>query len=330
MLDWNKTDLLQALPEFDWQHLPKAGRALQPYCDFYRLRFSEASVHYAGRLSCAGYQLAVQSWAPAQVRGTAILVHGYYDHTGIYGSLIRFCLQQQLQVLIVDLPGHGLSGGEPAAIGSFQEYDEIFSVLVQRAQQFLPAPLHVFGQSTGGAIIVNYVLKRQLQPAQSPFASINLLSPLVRPWRWQQVKMLQPLLGPFLRQLKRTFHPNSSDTVFLDFIARHDPLQPRFLNLRWVRALRHWVPFIEAQPPLDLAVNIVQGDQDGTVAWPHNLQVLQQKFPQRRLHMLAGAGHQLVNESEALRERLYAQLASWLHDQPDASVSAIEAADISG
>ncbi len=320
MTDWNKADLLLSLPEFDWQNPQQAPADFAAYLDFYRLRFSEAVRHDAGHITCAGYELLVQRWVPEQARGTAILMHGYYDHTGLCRTLIEFCLQQQLQVLIVDLPGHGLSSGEQASIGSFQEYDELFSLLVQNASQYFPAPLHVLAQSTGAAIVINYLLKRQLTPAQCPFASISLLAPLVRPWGWAQVKMLQPLLGPFMRHLKRPFHPNSSDQAFLDFVKNTDPLQSRFLNLRWVRALRHWVPFIEAQPSSAVRINIVQGNNDHTVAWPHNLKILQEKFPQLRLLMLPAAQHHLINENDELRAQMYTQLAQWLTESADASV----------
>ena len=316
----NHPELNVSLPEFDWQNPAPTPTAFAAYLRFYGLLFPEAHQHNAGRIQCGGYDLLIQRWVPAEPRGTALLLHGYYDHTGLCGSLIQFCLQQQLQVFIVDLPGHGLSSGEQASIGSFQEYDAIFSLLVQQTQQYSALPLHVFAQSTGGAIVVNYLLKRQLKPAQSPFTSINLLAPLVRPWGWAQVKLLQPLLGPFIRQLKRPFHPNSSDKNFLRFVKNTDPLQSRFLNLRWVRALRHWVPFIEALPASDLSINIVQGDNDHTVAWPHNLKILQEKFPHQRLLMLPTAQHHLINENEQLRTQMFAQLAQWLRDDSLSSV----------
>ena len=59
-------------------------------------------------------------------------------------------------------------------------------------------------------------------------------------------------------------------------------------------------------------VNIIQGDGDHTVDWRHNLQILQDKFPNQRLLVLPGGQHHLVNESPEQRQRMYQQIADWL------------------
>jgi lysophospholipase len=233
---------------------------------------------------------------------------------GIYGGLIEFCLQQGLNVVAYDLPGHGLSTGERAAINSFREYDDIFSSMVVECQANLsasPDQFYVFGQSTGGAIIVNYLLTRNIQQNNSPFAGISLFSPLVRPCGWASAKFLHSLLRPFIKQLKRNFSMNSNNMEFLRFISESDPLQPLTLSVRWVGALKKWIRKIEMSEPSSVAINIVQGDQDKTVEWRHNMPLLLQKFPQRKLLLIKGGRHQLVNE--ALDKRT--QAFEWLQQQ---------------
>ena len=299
----------------DWAFSqPASGLQWLQYCAAYGLEFAEegCSGHYAGLMDCAGYHIAVQVWKKPSARGTALLVHGYYDHTGLYGSLIRFCLQQGLNVVAFDLPGHGLSSGEQASIGTFQEYDEVFSHLLQRVQQYLPGACYAFGQSTGGAILINYLLKRQLTPQQCPFAGITLMAPLVRPLGWASGRIIHTFASLFVRRIRRKFKPNAANPEFLHFIANKDPLQPRHLNVRWVSALKQWIPYIEAQPASSVMVNIIQGDGDHTVDWRHNLQILQDKFPNQRLLVLPGGQHHLVNESPEQRQRMYQQIADWL------------------
>jgi len=298
----------------DW-HLKEEpdGAMWDQYCDYYSLGFEEegAAGHYAGMVECASYQIAVQVWQHAEARGTAVIVHGYYDHVGLYGSLIRFCLQQGLNVVAFDMPGHGLSSGEQAAIDSFQEYDEVFSFIVQQIQANLPGPLLAFGQSTGGAVLINYVLKRQLTETQCPFAAITLMAPLVRPKGWASGRIMHTFARFFVRRIKRRFKPNSANPEFSQFLL-HDPLQPHHLNVRWVTALKNWVPYVESLPPSALVVNIVQGDADQTVDWLHNMRVLAEKFPQRRLKILPGGQHHLVNESPEHRQQIYQQLTEWI------------------
>ena len=320
-VNWDVAELEHALKPLDWQQLPAISPVQQRYLHYYQIDFaahSEAINHHIGSFSAAGYQLTAQVFYQQDAKGTALLMHGYYDHVGIYGSLIEFCLQQGWNVFAFDLPGHGLSTGERAAISDFKEYDEVFCAALDQvkflqehtASQALP--LHLFGQSTGGAIIINYLLTRQIQQAESPFASINLLAPLVRPCEWGKAKILHALLKPFLKQVKRTFATNSNDIEFLRFIAEQDPLQPLALSVRWVGALKKWVQMIEECEPLDLAINIVQGDQDTTVDWQHNMPLLLQKFPQRQLLMIEGGRHHMVNEEIGKREQAYQWLSQMI------------------
>ena len=93
-----------------------------------------------------------------------------------------------------------------------------------------------------------------------------------------------------------------------------NPLQPHHLNVRWVSALKVWLPYVESLPPSSVMVNIIQGDADQTVDWQHNMKVLAEKFPNQRLKILPGGQHHLVNESPEQRQRIYQQLAEWLTD----------------
>jgi alpha-beta hydrolase superfamily lysophospholipase len=313
-INWDVDELQHALKPLDWQDLPKIAPVQQRYLHYYQIDFSshkEGVTQHIGHFNAAGYQLAGQVFYQKDAKGTALLMHGYYDHVGIYGSLVEFCLQQGWNVLAFDLPGHGLSTGTRAAISDFDEYDQVFCAAqeqvtaLQSYTQTESLPLHVFGQSTGGAIIINYLLTRQIQQSNSPFSSINLLAPLVRPCSWNTAKILHVLLSPFMKQVKRNFAINSNDIEFLRFIAEQDPLQPLALSVRWVGALKQWVQMIEECEPSDLAINIVQGDQDTTVEWRHNLPLLLQKFPQRNLLMIEGGRHHIVNEEISKRQQAY-------------------------
>tara|TARA_B110000211_G_C14084045_1_gene555881 strand:+ start:171 stop:1160 length:990 start_codon:yes stop_codon:yes gene_type:complete len=323
-INWDSAELQHALKPLDWQCLPEISPAQKRYLHYYSIDFSERHEgieHHIGSFSAAGYQLAGQAFFHNDVKntakGTAIIMHGYYDHVGIYGSLIEFCLQQGWNVFAFDLPGHGLSTGDRAAITDFAEYDQVFceamaqTQLLQNHTATESQPLHVFGQSTGGAIIINYVLTRNIQQQNSPFASINLLAPLVRPCSWASAKILHTLLSPFVKQIKRTFAINSNDIEFLRFIAEKDPLQPLALSVLWVSALKKWVTMIEASESTDLAINIVQGDQDETVHWQYNMPLLLEKFPQRNLLMVEGGRHHVVNEEITKRQQIY----QWLQQE---------------
>jgi len=273
--------------------------AFADYRRFYRTDFAGATT-YSGLLKVLDYQLVVQLWQPVAPRGTLMILHGYYDHLGLYRHLIRWALGQGFAVFACDLPGHGLSSGARADIGDFAEYQATLQALLQQAAQLeLPKPWHLLGQSTGAGILLDYLLRGAVC---EEIGQIILLAPLIRPRAWAWSKLLWYLIGGFKDSIERRFTDNSNDSEFLSFIRQEDPLQPRQLPCRWVGALMRWIPLIENAAPSERAVLLVQGDADHTLNWQHNLKVIQKKLPNARRLLLSGAKHHLANESENLRQ----------------------------
>ncbi|MBF7730029.1 alpha/beta hydrolase [Pseudomonas sp. N040] len=302
-------DLLRASlrPLLADPHEPEQAMA---YREFYRLQFAAAVDSRLGWIAAAGYRLAVQAWWPARPRATLVLLHGYYDHVGLYRHLIEWALGMEFVVLTCDLPGHGLSSGTPASINDFAEYQAVLKALLELAEVLqLPQPWHLFGQSTGGAILLDYLLTGAPRPQ---IGETILLAPLVRPRAWWRSRLGYRLLKPFAESIPRHFYANSSDAQFIDFVQSRDPLQARTLPVAWVGALARWIPRIEAAPRSARSPLIVQGDADLTVDWQHNLRVLQDKFSQPPVCLLAGGRHHLANEAPALRARYLAFLAARL------------------
>jgi len=298
----------------------------QRYFDFYGLNFScwgdqdRASLHHHfGSFDAAGFTIACHYFvcvdeAPT---GTLFILHGYYDHAGLYAHLIEFGLRHKLAVVIFDLPGHGLSSGEQASISSFSLYREVFAECLRLAQQAgLARPWHVMGQSTGGAIVMDYCLSghtggnycSRQQPHQ--FEKVVLLAPLVRPHHWWQGRLMHAVLEPFVDSIARGFVRNSSDEEFLRFIQEQDPLQSRKLSARWVRALKNWQKEFVGYAPCFARIHVIQGALDKTVDWRYNLRAIEDKFPNAAMNMIADARHHLANESEAIRGKLYRILES--------------------
>jgi alpha-beta hydrolase superfamily lysophospholipase len=278
----------------------------QAYRQFYGFADEGARHSSIGVLNLAGYQIALQAWWPENPRATLILLHGYYDHSALYRHVIQWALEMNFAVLTFDLPGHGLSSGARASINDFAEYQLVLQgVLAEAAALQLPQPWHLCGQSTGGAILIDYLLTGA--PAPEVGETI-LMAPLVRPRAWGWSQLSYRLMKHFVSEIPRRFSHNSSDADFIDFIHNQDPLQPRNLPTAWVGALSRWVPRIEAAPRSARSPLIIQGEADMTVAWRHNLGVLQDKFAAPQILQLPEARHHLANESPELRARYLAFL----------------------
>lgn len=297
--DFQPDRLRASLAPFTARH-PLSTQA-QDYQRFYGLNLSAHS--WLGGFQAAGFELAGQAWLPEQPSATLFLLHGYYDHMGLYRHVIEWALGQGFAVISCDLPGHGLSSGERASISDFAVYQQVLQALFEQARALqLPRPWHLCGQSTGGAIAVDHLL---YQGAHSPVdGQVILLAPLVRPCAWRWSKFSYRVLRHFVNGIERRFSENTNDPAFLPFLQA-DPLQPRRLPTAWVGALIAWVKRTEAAPKSTRRPLIVQGEADGTVDWPYNLEVLKAKFAEPQILMLPDARHHLANELPGIRQRYF-------------------------
>lgn len=308
--------LRQALPLWtdEQQTLPLEWR---DYCRYYGLDFSDQYPqveHRAGAVCSGPYRIATHLWSSPGARSNLVLLHGYTDHSGLFDRLVEHGLSQNCNVLIFDLPGHGLSTGEPGAIADFGEYAQALADVLRIVT--LPSlPTWALGQSTGCAVLMEFA-----RCSVWPFDAVVLLAPLLRPASWHRLRLTYQVLHRFVHSVPRTFSRNSSDQDFLDFIQQ-DPLQIRRYPLVWIGALRRWLAGL---PLADLDVGpalVLQGDADGTVDWRYNTRQIDKLFPGSDIRYLEGAGHQLANESNALRSAYLAEVVAYVESRLAASAS---------
>jgi len=309
--------LRQLLPPLDQAESVFTDPLLTAYRSHYDLDFSGVAPGLEqrfGRLHSGEFELAGQQFVlpESRARGTAILVHGYFDHSGLYGHLIRHCLRQGLNVLIFDLPGHGLSSGKAASIDSFSRYCQALEDCLSMAgNQKLARPWFAIGQSTGGAVLMDSLLHNSLQQRFN-IASYVLLAPLLRPRGWAWTHWLFMITRWFLPSLRRGFGNNSHDEAFAEFLRNHDPLQSRVIPRDWVLAMVDYQIRFRLASSCPQPLTIVQGTEDSTVDWAYNLPRIEEKFPGTRSQLIAGARHHLVNESSAIRAKIFAVMDKFL------------------
>jgi alpha-beta hydrolase superfamily lysophospholipase len=296
-----------------------ASPVVQAYLDFYGINFAKtlpAVEHGFGALDTGGFRIATHYWRPENPRGTLIVVHGYYDHVGIFGNVIEFGLQHGFAVLAFDLPGHGLSSGERVTIESFDQYADVLDELLTAARKLMPAPYVALGQSTGGSVLLNYLWRYDAVRPAPLLARIALCAPLILPRGWGSGRFLYAVVHRFIKRLPRGRSRNSHNPDFIHFVDEQDCLQSPSLSVRWVGAMKTWNQQFRAFAPLDKRVLILQGTDDQTVAWRYNLKQLARKLPRAGLHFIEGAGHQLVNESDVYRQQVFAKLQEYFCKLP--------------
>ncbi|MED5387984.1 MAG: alpha/beta hydrolase [Pseudomonadota bacterium] len=311
---FDRDHIVQEWQPLNWEAFDPLSDSTRRYVAYYGLNFAENLPdleHGFGYFEAAGHQLSVHAWRPSAPRGTVLVCHGYFDHVGLYRHIIGHVLELGYAVLAYDLPGHGLSSGPQAVIDDFRTYRDVLEQCLALADNHFPKPWHVIAQSTGGAIVMDYLVSRGDGDA-NPFEQVILLAPLVRPFKWSTARWLHTLVSPFTRSIKRVFTINSNDPDFLDFLENKDPLQARRVSAVWVSALKKWLPGFEKASRIKVSPVVIQGDLDETVDWQYNLKMIQEKFQDPHIHILPGARHQLANEEEGFRRKIFSIIDQYL------------------
>jgi alpha-beta hydrolase superfamily lysophospholipase len=118
-----------------------------------------------------GMTLAAHRWGPAGAEGAAgragpraavAVVHGFGEHSGRYSNAVATLTARGFSVHGFDLRGHGRSGGRRGHVGAWAEYlDDLGAFIVHvGSQEPARTPVFLYGHSFGGALVLEYVLRR--------------------------------------------------------------------------------------------------------------------------------------------------------------------------
>ncbi|PRH50012.1 alpha/beta hydrolase [Burkholderia multivorans] len=190
-----------------------------------------APAPHIGRLRTAdGLELASYRWPAdaraAAPRATVALLHGLAEHAGRYAPLAARLNAAGIDLLAIDLRGHGRSPGKRAWVARFDEYlDDADALVAEAARE--PTPLFLMGHSMGGAIAALYAIERA--PARGrTLAGLVLSSPALAPGR--DVPRWMLALSRVISRVWPTFPAIRIDAALLsrdaDVVAanRADPL----------------------------------------------------------------------------------------------------------
>lgn len=307
-------ELRHELPVFDPSRATLCDQHLQRYYRLYRFDQLPDDIRYsAGTHWFKDTPLFLQYFSCQSAKGTIVLVHGYTDHSGLYRHAIEQMLAQQWNVFTYDLQGHGVSSGNPLSIESFDQYVVQLQHLLNDYHPCFTGPVVMMGQSMGGSIVLSFL--QDSTQRQKQLWSVRggvLLAPMIRPADYDWMKRLYPFFFWWLGRLKRRFAESSHDQNFLDFRRMHDPLQYRYIPLKWIGAMLAWVKKVEKGPTCDDPLLIIQGTGDQTVNWQHNVEQLKRICPLADWCIIDDARHHLVNESPEYRQQVFQSINKYL------------------
>lgn len=246
-------------------------------------------------------------WEPeGEAKAVIVIVHGAMEHHGRYGWLIEMWRSSGFQVIMGDLPGHGLTTRSSRGhIDSFDEYIQEVKEWIQTAYQF-DLPVFLLGHSMGGLISI-----RLLQEERLNVAGVILSSPCLglvkKPSK--PLDLISYVLNIVVPSLKM----NSGITV--DLATRNpevleadtnDTLYVKKVSIRWYRELATAIKlaFIHFNKIQDVPMLVMQAGDDRIV---NKLSVQgwfnQAPLSEKRFKEWPKFYHEIFNEPE--REEVY-------------------------
>lgn len=130
-----------------------------------------------------GLELALYRWPAAEpVRATVALLHGLAEHAGRYAALAERLAAAGIELVAIDLRGHGRSPGERTWVASFDAYLDDAQALLDAAAR-PGTPLLLMGHSMGGTIATCFAIERLAAFADRthPVSGLILSSPALAP-----------------------------------------------------------------------------------------------------------------------------------------------------
>lgn len=241
---------------------------------------------------------------------TICLIHGASGNLNDMTFRLAPALSERYDVVVVDRPGHGLSG-VPAG-GGVSIVAQATLLRRALAEIGIDRPVLV-GHSYGGAVALAWAVH-----APDTVSGLVLLASPSQVWEGglgaTNDLLASPLLGPPIagivsglvtrgfaeRTLASVFAPQAPPRGYLDHLDLDLVLQPGSLreNARQLVALKDELrPMIPAYPRLPMPVEIVHGDADRTVGLEIHSVPLAAQIPQARLTVLPAIGHMLHQTS---------------------------------
>jgi acylglycerol lipase len=174
-----------------------------------------------------GVSLPLYRWpAIGPARATVALLHGLAEHAGRYAALAGRLNAAGIELVAIDLRGHGHAPGKRAYVKRFDDYLLDAQALLDAAAQSC-APLFLLGHSMGGAVAALYAIER-LDATGRRLTGLILSSPALAPGR--DVPRWMLALSQVISRVYPSFPAMKIDAALLSRLQpvvnanRNDPL----------------------------------------------------------------------------------------------------------
>ncbi|MHA1232552.1 MAG: lysophospholipase [Candidatus Helarchaeota archaeon] len=148
-----------------------------------KLRISKAADNgkYNFLITKDSTKLFYRYYLPPEIDKIIVVAHGAGGNGDYYVILADQVFNEHIGVYVMDYRGHGYSEGKRGDIKSIKEllsdFDEFVSLIQEKHRN---VPIFLFGESMGGALIINYLAKYNSPEITEVIKGVILFSPAIK------------------------------------------------------------------------------------------------------------------------------------------------------
>lgn len=261
-------------------------------------------------LSADGLELYYH-WQPqAEARAVLVLVHGHGGHSSVFTRIVEYLSDRPYLIYSFDLRGHGRSPGQRGYINSWAEYRADLTAFLNLVKTQCPnLPLFLMGQSMGGTIALDYVLREQER-----LSGLILMSPAlglgVSPWKLLMGKILSGVLPHFALNTSLDFTTGSRDPQMIAACAQ-DPLRHRQGTARLATELLQTIDWVNSRAAdLSTSLLILHGGADRITPIQSSKEFFADVTCDKQMHEYPDSYHELQNDLDY--QKVLADMEHWI------------------
>lgn len=258
--------------------------------------------------------LYIQGWYPEKDSKAVIcFVHGLGEHSGRYMDFARFLVKNNIAVVALDLHGHGKSEGKKGHIASYQLLMNDITILINHAKtRFTGIPCIIYGHSMGGNLVLNYVLRHNINYdaiiASAPWLKLPEKPPV---YKLAMAWIMNNLWPEFTQSngIDNTFLSHSKDIIDK---YREDPLVHDRISARMfveIYQAGRWA--LENADKLDIPLLIMHGSDDHITSYQASRELASRISKDCIFKSWEGFYHEIHNEPG--REQAYQYVLEWVN-----------------
>jgi alpha-beta hydrolase superfamily lysophospholipase len=254
----------------------------------------------------------IRRWpAPAEARGTVLIVHGMGDHSGRHEGLAEALTAGGFDVVAGDLRGHGLASGPRGHMDRWQDLLDDVDSWWRAAGT--PEPLFLLGESMGGLVALDWALAHPER-----VHALVLAVPVLRvgfeppPWKLAMAAVAEKLAPRFAQNTGVDGPKISRSREEADAFDR-DPLTHQRMTARFYSVFRRAAARLEgAGPRMAWPTLILAAGDDRVVSTPA-IRAFAATNPARiELREYPRGFHALFHDLPETRDRVIADLLAFL------------------